>query len=232
MKPRIGVITRYNDKDRKYLSNSSYVQAVADNGGIAVQLPLVDIDDVERLMECVDGLLLTGGPDVSTLLYGEEPCVKMGAACQHNDLMEMALMRAAMAEGKPVLGICRGIQVINETLGGTLYQDIPSQLPAAEMHHQSSARDEVTHSVSVTPGTYAYKVFGAEKIYVNTFHHQAIKDLGEGLTITARAKDGIVEAVENADGSVFGVQWHPEELYRLYPEHRAIFTTFIDRCRG
>ncbi len=230
MKPRIGIITRYNEKDRQYLSTSAYVLAVAAAGGVPVQLPLVDIDDTESLIGCVDGLLLTGGPDVSPLLYGEEPCNKMGSCRQFNDQMEIALLHAATAAKKPVLGICRGLQVINVGYGGTLYQDIPSQIPGSGMHLQPSGRNERTHTVYLTAGSYACRVCGDEKIYVNTFHHQSVKDIGKGLTITGRAADGVVEAIENEDGSVFAVQWHPEGMYEEYPEHRAVFETFIKRC--
>ena len=231
MKPRIGVITRYNDKERKYFSNASYVHAVSDAGGIPVQLPLVDKEDADRLIESVDGLMLTGGPDVTPILYGEEPCNKMGACNRHNDEMEIALLMAAVAAKKPVLGICRGLQVINVAYGGTLYQDIPSQVPNSIMHLQPSGREEETHSVAITPGSYAYEVHKSEKIYVNSFHHQGIKDLAEGFKITGMAPDGIPEAIENDDASIFAVQWHPEEMYDVYPEHSLIFKTFIDRCK-
>ena len=230
MKPRIGIITRYNEKERQYFSTSAYVLAIAAAGGVPVQLPLVDIDDADSLIGCVDGLLVTGGPDVSPLLYGEEPCQNMGGCCQHNDLMEFALVRSAVAAGKPVLGICRGLQVINVAYGGTLYQDIPSQLAGSHLHLQKSARGEATHTVRITPGSYAYEVCGGEKIYVNTFHHQSVKDIGKGLKITAHASDGIVEAIENEGGLVFAVQWHPENMYEEHPEHRAIFEKFVQRC--
>ncbi len=230
MKPRIGIITRYNEKEKQYFSTSAYVLAIAAAGGVPVQLPLVDSDDADSLIGCVDGLLITGGPDVSPLLYEEEPCQRMGGCCQHNDLMEFALLRSAVAAGKPVLGICRGLQVINVAYGGTLYQDIPSQLPGSLLHLQNSARGEATHTVQIVPGSYAHEICGSEKIYVNTFHHQSVKEVGKTLKITANAPDGIVEAIENDDGSVFAVQWHPENMYEEHPEHRAIFEKFVQRC--
>lgn len=217
--------------ESSFATKMSYLNAISSFGGIPVQLPDLKEEDAGRLAAGIDGLLLTGGADVAPLLYGEEPYLKVTRTCRRNDLMEMALLREAMARGKPVLGICRGIQVINVCLGGTLYQDIPVQTGSTICHYQdAAAREEMTHTVHVVEDSRLAQILGAADIEVNSYHHQCVRDLAPGLRAAAYAPDGLVEGIENEDGSVLGVQWHPECLYLSSQIHAKLFAAFVARC--
>ena len=202
MKPRIGIMSRYLAKDNRFITKAGYIYAISAVGGLPIQIPIADIADVDTLAGMMDGIIITGGADVTPLVYGEQP----------------------------VPAICRGIQVINVAFGGTLYQYIPSQIARDICHNQGAAGTERTHSAAIEPGSYMHGIAKCDTMLVNSFHHQALNTIGDGLKVSARAMDGVVEAVENADGSVFAVQWHPELLYAENPEHRAIFETFVNRC--
>ena len=230
MKPRIGIMSRYLAKDNRFVTKAGYIYAISAVGGLPIQIPIADIADVDAIAGMVDGIIITGGADVTPLVYGEQPVPAIGPTCGANDRFEIALIHAALAKKKPVLGIYRGIQVINVAFGGTLYQDIPSQISRDICHNQGAAGTERTHSVAIEPGSYMHGIAKCDTMLVNSFHHQALNTIGDGLKVSARAMDGVVEAVENADGSVFAVQWHPELLYAENPEHRAIFETFVNRC--
>lgn len=230
MKPRIGIMSRYLAKDNRFVTKAGYIYAISAVGGLPIQIPIADIADVDAIAGMVDGIIITGGADVTPLVYGEQPVPAIGPTCGANDRFEIALIHAALAKKKPMLGICRGIQVINVAFGGTLYQDIPSQISRDICHNQGAAGTERTHSAAIEPGSYMHGIAKCDTMLVNSFHHQALNTIGDGLKVSARAMDGVVEAVENADGSVFAVQWHPELLYAENPEHRAIFEAFVKRC--
>ena len=149
------------------------------------------------------------------------------------------MIHAAIQQGKPILAICRGIQILNVSLGGKLYQDIPSQTANEICHYQdSAARGEMTHSISILQDSNLCNIVGKTEMYVNSYHHQAVKDLAAPLLpmalapVAATAPDGIIEAVESEDGRILGVQWHPESLCAVCEEHAKIFTNFIERCRA
>lgn len=232
MKPIIGMPSRAL-KDESFFTKASYIHAISDLGGIPVQLPDLKEEDAGRLVRGLDGLLLTGGADVAPLLYGEQPYLKVTNTCRSNDLVEMALLRQAIAQGKPVLGICRGIQIINVCLGGTLYQDIPVQTGSTICHYQAAeARGEMTHTVQVEPDSWLARILGSTQVEVNSYHHQCVKDLAPGLRAVIHAPDGLIEGVENEDGSILAVQWHPESLYALSPPHAGLFAAFLERCGG
>ncbi len=173
------------------------------------------------MIESIDGLILTGGEDIDPLKwFGEEPVPATGGIVPVRDFFDIHLVRAAVARGIPVLGICRGEQVINVAFGGTLYQDIPSQAKSKNpvKHRQSAPREYGTHSISVKKDSRLYEILGADvagsgKLSVNSYHHQAVKDVAPGFVVSAYAKDGIVEAIEmKNDPHVIGVQFHPEGL--------------------
>jgi putative glutamine amidotransferase len=188
-------------------------------------------DDVETVREAVaacDGILLTGGGDVNPDLYGEAMREACGRVNPLRDELEMAAFAAAVELGRPVLAICRGIQLMNVALGGTLYQDIPTELDTNIMHRQTEGRYEHSHYVTVVGGTPLDKLFGAERVQVNSFHHQAIRELGVGLAVMARADDGIIEAVYGTDSCYMrGYQWHPELLYDTDGFATPLFEDFI-----
>ncbi|HEU4589004.1 MAG TPA: gamma-glutamyl-gamma-aminobutyrate hydrolase family protein [Gemmatimonadales bacterium] len=234
--PRIGisgVLRRWQEADRAGV-NAAYVRAVVGAGGVPLILSqLMAPGDVGLALDACDGLVLTGGEDIDPSYYGEAPSSKLGAVDRERDRFELALFAAARERGLPVLGICRGIQLINVALGGTLYQDLPSERPGAIDHDPKSARTARTHQVRLAPGSRAARVLGVERLVPNSFHHQAIKQLAPGLVATGWTDDGLIEAVESADGPwLLAVQWHPEEMHAdaTAPELK-LFGAVVDAAR-
>jgi putative glutamine amidotransferase len=183
-------------------------------------------------MTAVDGLILTGGEDVDPALYGQAPHERLGPVNRLRDETEIALVHAAREAGKPILAICRGPQLLNVALGGTLIQDIASCVQNALPHHPEDARDARAHEVIIEPGSRIAAAVGATQISVNSLHHQSILEPAAGLRITARASDGIIEGVESTDKDwwVVAVQWHPEEMSDSpEPWDRGIFRAFANR---
>lgn len=216
----------------------AYLSAVIAVGGVPVLLPLgLDEARLSRALARADALLLAGGEDMAPALFGEEPHPKLGVVDAERDAAEMALARQALEMGMPLLAICRGIQVLNVAAGGTLFQDIGSQIDGALKHdcfYPAYPRDHIAHTVEIAPGSRLAAIVAQDAILrsgvpVNSLHHQAIKALGAGLRVVARAPDGIVEAVEGTGAAwVLGVQWHPEELAPARADMRAIFRAFVE----
>lgn len=192
--------------------NGAYVDAVARAGGIGIVAPPQPVSAAEALLERVDGLLLTGGEDVHPALYGAAAHRALGRVTAERDAWELELVRVARRRRIPTLAICRGIQVLNVALGGTLIQDIPEERPSDLRHEQAAGRSDRTHRIRVEPGSRLATLFGAGA-EVNSMHHQAVDRVASGLQVTALAPDGIIEGVEATDGWwAVAVQWHPEEL--------------------
>lgn len=218
----------------------TYTDAVARAGGAPFVLPIVEDEETLRtLYEKCEGLLLSGGHDVD--LFAKEPTntkleIKFSTS-PRRDKQELQLLEWAIAEDKPVLGICRGCQLINVSLGGTLHSHIPDELPTAQDHersiHQKDMR-HVAHRLRVKPDSQLARVLGRAEIDANTLHHQAIKDVGQGLVITAQAEDGVIEGIELPDKQfVIGVQSHPEALEEsVEPDWRALFEAFVEAARA
>ncbi len=224
--PRIGItgITRSVLGTDRTGVNAAYVRAVLRAGGVPLVLsPLLGIEHNAVLLEALDGLLLSGGDDVDPVHYGQAPHPDLGAVDPQRDAFELAIFRDARAHGLPVLAICRGIQLVNVAMGGTLWQDIPSERPQALRHAQATHRDDRTHRVDLTPGSQLAMALGGTVCEVNSFHHQSIRDLAPGLAITGRAPDGEIEGVESEDDGpwLLAVQWHPEEFHHHHtaPDH-------------
>ncbi|MCH5461787.1 gamma-glutamyl-gamma-aminobutyrate hydrolase family protein [Lactobacillus sp. LC28-10] len=208
-----------------------YVDAVRHAGGTPVVLPIGDPSEAATYIEMVDGLLLAGGQGVTPVLYGTEPLREVTDTDVYRDRFEIALVKAAIAARKPILGICRGSQVINVALNGTLYQDIYSQMGATEKHNQLPTSWEIpTQHVTTIAGSWLDRLLG-HRFLVNTFHHQAIHELGDGLTAVAKSDDNVIEAIGSSDGNVVGVQFHPERMFKTTPEFNAIFDYFIERAQ-
>ena len=231
--PLIGVTTSVTvDKypERAYV-NAAYLTAVQRAGGIPVLLtPQLDVGARERLFERLDGLMLTGGGDIDPARFGEAGDARVYDVSAARDTLELELTERAVAERLPLLAICRGIQVLNVALGGTLYQDIPSDPGSPIEHSQTERRDRPTHAVKVLgEGTRLAAILGALELEVNSFHHQAVKRLGHGLREVAWAPDGIIEGVElpATDAFVVGVQWHPEDLVAHDAAARNLFAAFV-----
>ncbi len=216
--------------------NSAYITALESAGLVPVVIPpLANNEFALAILSRVDGLLLTGGEDVDPSLYGQPRAAKCGLSNPARDKTEIALIRAARKLGKPILAICRGPQILNVALGGTLIQDIPSEVPGALEHNPKIGREARVHDVEIEAHSRIAEAIGATRITVNSIHHQSIKDLAPGLRLTARAPDGIVEGVESAsdDWWVMAVQWHPEEMNdSAEPWDRGIFRAFADQLAG
>ena len=235
--PRIGVtgVTRaVLGADRSGV-NSAYVRAVLRAGGIPLILvPLIGVEYNGPILDAIDGLLLTGGEDVDPAFYGHEPHPALESVDQVRDAFELALFHDAWARRMPVLAICRGIQLVNVALGGSLWQDIPAERPGALLHRQPDGRDARTHDVNIAPGSRLAMALGTTRCEVNSFHHQSIRDLAPGLVITARAPDGEIEGVETTppDPWLLAVQWHPEEFHHHdeAPDH-GLFDALIREAR-
>ena len=202
------------------------------SGGIPVLFPYVDDGEtVEHLVDICDGFFFTGGADIDPKRYGEETRETIGDVQEHRDEFEFNVFQRVIKTSKPILAICRGAQLVNVALGGTLYQDIPSEINTKIAHRQNEPKFSTSHDVKVLVGTPLHKIMQAEQIKANSFHHQAIKTLGKGLEIMAVAEDGIIEAVYLPEREYLrAYQWHPERLFDIDESARAIFYDFIKTC--
>ena len=212
-----------------------YLRAVEDHGAVPVILPVTTRrDSIRTLMEGLDGILLAGGNfDIPPEYFGEKPKPWLGPVKKARSDSELAILREALKRDMPVLGICGGMQLINVAFGGSLYQDIPEERPGSANHSQKVRKDRTSHQVRVSPGTRLHSIMkgrkgrGIFRSRVNSTHHQAVKDAGRGLVVSAVSPDGIIEGVESpAHAFMLGVQWHPELLYARQKEHGRIFSSF------
>ena len=217
-----------------WVMGQRYVRALTAAGGVPWLIPLLtdDADTLRSIYDHLDGIFLTGGVDIDPGLYGEErhPTCDRGDAAR--DWTELCLIRWALADGKPMFGVCRGVQALNVACGGSLYQDVAEQYASAIKHDYFAngvyRRDYLAHPVEVRPGSRLGRLLGAERVQVNSMHHQGVKALAPDLAAVAFAPDGLVEGVERpGDAFVIGVQWHPEELAEAHAPMRRLFTAFI-----
>jgi putative glutamine amidotransferase len=207
-----------------------YVDGVVGAGGIPMVLPPI-VEMAEKVAGRIDGLLLSGGSDLDPSYYGEEPVPELNPTIPKRDAFEMALVEHALERGVPVFGICRGLQVLNVALGGTLYQDLPSQLhPDLIAHRQQVPKWQWTHEVEVDGNSKVAGIMETDDIRVNSYHHQAIKDLSGDLVAVAHSSDGVIEAAESPNLSerwLVGVQWHAEAMRDIGPENRNLFRAHV-----
>ena len=195
--------------------NAAYVDSVATAGAVPVILPPAILPEhATHALEGVDGLLLSGGEDIDPSWYCMDPAPQLGSVDAARDRFEFALFQAARERRLPVLGICRGLQLVNVALGGVLWQDLPTERPSPVQHDRGDARDARTHQVEVLAATRTAEALGVTGLGVNSFHHQGVRTLASGLAATAHAPDGLVEAFEGTEGAwLVAVQWHPEEMH-------------------
>ncbi len=207
----------------------AYVDAVEEAGGIPVIVPLVaQRATALQILSYLDGLLLSGGGDVDPGLFGQEPHTKLGVVDVAKDRLESCLLSEALGVGMPILGICRGMQILNVAAGGTLIQDIPSSSPARIQHAQRATTATPSHMLRIKKGSRLANIVGTTKLRVNSYHHQAVDRVARGFAITATASDGIIEAIEcKSRRFVLGVQFHPEKIFRDFPSCLAIFKAFV-----
>lgn len=231
MKPKILVTARFcmNGDNKAFQVNQNYINKIKEAGGIPIIVPPNSNDDLEIIADLADGLLVTGGDDLAPSLYNELPHPKTECSQYDLDLLDIKLIKYFHKFNRPILGICRGIQSINVAYGGTLYQDLPSEYPQCrpQTHTQSDKNKNFEHLIQTLPNTYARSLFGTN-YGVNSFHHQAIKEVGKGLIVSAVSEDGVIEAIE-AD-QLFAVQWHPERINDDDIQFK-IFTDFINMCK-
>lgn len=214
--------------------SDDYSQGIEAAGGLPVVIPYVaDEVTLGDIATRLDGLVLTGGEDIDPTMFGEEPHHGQGTVVVERDKMEIALVQMMRAQGKPILGICRGIQIVNVALGGTLYQDLLRQWKGEIQHSQLAARNHLSHRVKLAPGSELSSCFGGETtIRVNSFHHQAVKGVAPSLQAVGWDAEGLVEAVESVGGPfVLAVQWHPENLWRDHPQVVNLFKTVVDAAK-
>lgn len=233
-RPLIGIIPLIDIERESYWMLPGYMKGIEEAGGIPVMLPLTsDREALGKLVNYFDGFLFTGGHDISPSLYREEVSAQCGECCPQRDEMETILLSMVLEQDKPVLGICRGLQLINVTLGGSLYQDLPIQHPSSVCHRQPAPYDQPIHPVELVPNTPLQKCLGKEELPVNSCHHQGIKELASGLQPMAYAQDGLVEAVwKPGSRFVWAVQWHPEFSHKVDENSRKIFRTFVKAAAG
>ncbi len=212
--------------------NRPYAWAVEQAGGVPLFIPATSYtENANAYLSVLDGLLLSGGVDVSPSQYGEEDDPELGEVDPDRDSIELPLTRLALEQDMPLFAICRGVQILNIALCGTLYQDLPSQRGSWIQHQQRLAaipRHCVTHTIHIEPDTRLHQIVGSTRMATNSFHHQALKQIGAGLCVTAHARDGIIEAVESPKHRyVLGVQFHPEETAAVDEKSRLLFEDFV-----
>ena len=234
--PLIGVTADLEDspeREPQFFLLQRYLHPLTQSGATALILPpTARTASVRRALSLLDGLVITGGNfDIHPSYYSEKPIVELGVMKSRRTEFELEIGAAALRKDLPVLGLCGGEQAVNVALGGSLYQDIATQLPAALAHEQSEKKSYGGHYVDIVPQTRLYTIVQRGRIEVNTSHHQAVKQLGKGLIIDAVADDGVIEGIESTcHRFVLGVQWHPEALARRQA-HRRIFSAFLAACK-
>jgi putative glutamine amidotransferase len=231
--PIVGVTLGAGDRPGRRSIREDYLRSVEQAGGVPLLLPPVSPGDAAHLLERLDGVLLSGGGDVDPVLYGKKPHPRLGRVDRRRDDFELALARAALERDLPILAICRGQQLLNVATGGTLLQDIPSDLVGASEHDAPGGRRRRSHVVELLPHTRLRAILGRDTVAVNSFHHQAVDRLGRGLAAAGRCpEDGVVEALEAGDRRfVVAVQWHPESFWDQPVSFQALFDAHVEACR-
>jgi putative glutamine amidotransferase len=221
-----------------WVMNHRYFLALTSVGAVPWMIPLLDndADTLRAIYDNLDGLFVAGGVDVDPASYREARHTSCGVTDVPRDVVELTMTRWALEDGKPFFGICRGMQILNVVRGGTLYQDCTEQYPGSIKHdyfpNAGYARDHLAHEIDVEPGSRLHAAFGAERVLINSMHHQGVRDLGDGLVPTAFAPDGLIEALETPNGAfAVGVQWHPEMLIDRDTGTRQLFTHFIEAAQ-
>jgi putative glutamine amidotransferase len=243
MRPIIGITPDFNSGNRKgfssrgeptYFLRARYVDVIKDLGGIPFVLPITEDPGLRSdLLRRIDGLLITGsGPDLDPRLYGERQTARFKIMSRERAASELDLARQALKRDRPVLGICGGLQLLNVAMGGSLVQDIETEIHGALAHQQEAAATRVSHRVEIMPKTYLHRIFGRDSLKVNSSHHQAPGRVARGLVVNAVAADGVIEGLESPRHRfVLGVQWHPEFLYRKDKASRSLFEAFLGRSK-
>lgn len=238
MKPTIGITPDFTPGDEKseptcFLRNR-YIMAVEKCGGIPVILPLTRSHEViSSLLDKINGLMLTGsGSDIDPSVYGEEKKFDFKIMSHERSAFELRIVKMAMEREMPIIGICGGMQMINVAAGGSLYQDIRSELPGSLAHQKEEAKDLPNHPITIREGTLLLKITNLTQVKVNSSHHQCLKKVAPGFIVNAISPDGVIEGIERGKkGFVIGLQWHPEYLFNDDPANRRIIDAFLRQCK-
>ncbi|HPI99299.1 MAG TPA: gamma-glutamyl-gamma-aminobutyrate hydrolase family protein [Enterococcus sp.] len=228
----IGVMPLYDSEKESIWMLPNYLELIEKNGGIPLILPLTNNrETLDYFLQTCDGFLFTGGQDVVPTLYGEVTQETCGESCVLRDEMETYCLQQAIALDKPILGICRGLQLLNVALGGTLYQDLPTESSSSCQHQMTAPYNRVQHKVTIFPDSLLFTILGKTQVGVNSYHHQGIKRLSPQLKIAATASDGLIEAVYMSNKRfVLAVQWHPEFFEAGTKENQHLLRYFLGRC--
>jgi putative glutamine amidotransferase len=235
-RPRILITTASSPRDHGLrrtdsVTGQNYSEAVVQAGGLPLMVANLDPTLAEAFAAEADGIVFSGGADFDPELFGQEPHPELGHVSLERDRFELALYRAAKARAIPVLGVCRGIQLINVAEGGTLHQHLPA-LEGTIQHSQRAITGEPAHWVALEPSSRLARALGATKLKTNSYHHQAVAALGRNLRVTGKSADGIVEALEGTgEHFVLGVQWHPEMSFQHFPEHLVPFQLVVEAAQ-
>lgn len=233
-KPFIGITPSHDTKAANLILRLNYCNAIRAAGGVPIVLtPELDETEAEQLADMLDGVLLSGGPDIHPFLFGEDTLYGCGDISILRDTFEISFFRRMYHKKKPILGICRGAQLINIALGGNIYQDIFSQYRENPKlaHQQPLAYTSPSHRVTLKDGSALSQIVGSSSIEVNSIHHQAVKDAAPGIAICGHSADGLPEAIEMPDYPfLIGVQWHPEFLYETHAHSEKLFEAFVQAC--
>lgn len=236
--PRIGITCDFETitdhrgaPSPRYVCNQAYVSAVVAGGGVPILIPHESATELNRFLDGLDGLVITGGDfDIPPSYYGEQPRKGLGTLVEERSALERELCQEALARDMPLLGICGGMQMLNVVCGGTLYQDL-SERTDTEEHQQPHDKRLPAHEVQIAKGSRLARIFEAEVLSVNSTHHQVVRYLGEHLVASAIAPDGVIEGIElEGETFVIGVQWHPEAL--LSGDHLPLYEAFVQAARG
>ncbi|MEX0973873.1 MAG: gamma-glutamyl-gamma-aminobutyrate hydrolase family protein [Bacillota bacterium] len=232
MRPLIGITAGTDDERNMATCTLTYINSVLAAGGKPVLIPVMPNDAAEEMLSVVDGLLFPGGVDVDPRHYNERPNLHMGRINPALDFVELHLARKALAQNMPMLGICRGCQLVTVAAGGGLVQDVPTQIGGAMKHQQMAPRWHGTHEALFDEDSLVARVYGTRRVWVNSFHHQSMKSPGDSFTITGRAIDGVSEAAETKKGFRLLLQWHPEGMWEKDPVHLEPFKALVRAAKG
>lgn len=231
MRPVIGITAGFQEEEKRYHLSADYTEGIYRAGGLPVILPSLPPEAVPLIVTAIDGLLLSGGGDLDPYHFGEEPSPQTGQISPRRDSFELSIAREALSRRLPILGICRGMQVLNVAGGGTIYQDLSLGIRQPLKHYQEAPRWYTTHQITIREGSKLAAIFRTTTLRVNSFHHQAVKKVAPDFAPTAWAPDGVIEAIEAVTHPfAIGVQFHPEGMWEKDPLFLELFIALITAC--